>query len=450
MHPPRSALVALALLLACNRDGEAEPAATPAPAPTNPVDAALAVPRPTDAAPARLGRPEDSAAEAPIWARGGYAPLLVDDDADAMWKATSDEPSADPIDRELLACELDRGPGDERHDWYSHVRVALADDLEISGSLRGRTRRLHFGIPLVSLAPGQTLTIEIGDAAHELPFRGRPLRASDSGVALECRVVPAAARDEAVLDVLWKTDRKLASLSATSVDDLGEAEEVERAVRKAEETLTAAAALVGWDDPRVRKRRERAREVEARGVGKVVVELADVRAEDVGGWVRIGPKFSARVDDMKCELPVDEGEGVPDPAYACEITLTVQNGDRDPFELGGARGTSLYFGPLRMSALDATGRDSELEVSVDAGKVAADSAGQIRITATPAWVRDETSRPPTIPVRLQWNGKRRSGRLFRRMSGNADKPKISSLPRPPACTGASPPQACGPVVPAGR
>lgn len=453
--------------------GESAPESAPAKAAVhdNPVQAAAAVPRPTDVGPARLGRPVDSAKAAPIWALDGYAPLLVGDEAEAMWKATAATPAPGSIDRELLACEVDRAEASGRHPRATHVRVTFGGDPDphalggfgrrrdgdddpprASGDVTGRTRKVHFAIPLVSLNPADQLQLSIGDEELRIPFAGVPIVHLASTLGVQCRVVPAAARDEAVLDALWKTDRKLASLSATAVEDLGGARDIERAMRKAEQTLVPVAAMVGWDDARVRKRLDRVREVETKATGQLVVQLADVEAASAGGWVRIGPKFSARVDAMACEFGSPDDGHVP--AYACEITMTIQNGFHDAMDLTDQSGSWLRLQDIELAAHDAAGREIILAVHTDPAVIDADSAGQLTVTARPAYRSHGTS--ATIPVRLAWGSTKRSARRMRRIfggvggrGGRATRTGTSILPRPSACRGASPPEPCGPAPPSG-
>jgi hypothetical protein len=439
-------LLAVALTHACGDSAETDAKDEAASRPS-PVDAALAVPRPQDPAPSRLGDPVASAAAAPSWAAGDYAPMLQGEVAEALWAATDATASAAAIDRELVVCQADEGPGDAAPSPFRRVSVRWGEDHELDATLERGRRRAYFGVPLLSLTSGAVLqmTLTGSDDARELStsFARTPLKLRTGALSVECRVVPAKARDEAVLDALWKTDKKLAALAVTSTEDLGDGTSIERAGTLAERTLSDAAALVGWDDPRVVRRRTRIREIQASAGHALAAERAEDVLQPVGEWVRLGTSFSARVDEMTCEFDAGAEAPADAPPYTCRITVSIQNGEDEAMDLRGWRHDELRLGEVTLQAQDGVGRGCQLSVDDEAAPIAANSAGTVRLTITPPY--SATDADPglraTVPVRLEWSRRRRA-KIARRLAGR-DKTRRSALPRPEACNGPAPPPACG-------
>ncbi len=117
--------------------------------------------------------------------------------------------------------------------------------------------------PRCDLGPGAVVHLRVLDrdvtfddqvAAVDLPFTGGlPLRYAARGLVAECRRVEAEDIDRALGPLLEASDRELkGALGALApADDLASGRPLARRLDAPRRALAEAAALVGWDDPRI-------------------------------------------------------------------------------------------------------------------------------------------------------------------------------------------------------
>jgi hypothetical protein len=453
-----------ALILACGSD-DAGPRATPAALPgPSAVDIVAAVPRPDDAEVLRLGTPASSREAVPSFASGafGYAPQARPEVARALFEAASAEPRQGALfDRDLAACRVAREEaqgGLRRRDRRAarlDVTLSWGDAREsVSSPHPAGTAGTFFVVPLLALARGDAWSASVrsdGDV-HELAgvFDGAiPWRARADDLELECRRVDPAARAEAVRDALWGLDRKLTLLSLTSPTQPESLREIERFLDPIAESAEPVAALVGWDDPRLRRRFDRRAELEARLLAALVRTRAEslARAAEPGTWIgvgRMGRRLEAKVDAMTCEAtePAPDGELEAHRAWHCEATLSIDNGARGDRSLDVA-GDRLLVGGASLSFVDRFGRAARVGWPDDRAPSSIDRADVVtfRVRLEPAMdhaqLQDAPS--PELPVAFELTSERRRHRVL----APAERPrKIGRLPRPSVCEGPRPPAIC--------
>jgi len=365
------------------------PAAAPAPAEPPP--------------PERLGKPLTSLAAAPAWWQGpqaldlgqarAYAPESPD--AGALYQAASAgsaEPG--PLDGGALACDLDLG--ERRFDElvpFASEESTLGDIAALAGVSPDRRKapalvvgtygpedrnQVVLLLPLARLQVGDTLWIRLVDMDVSLHDDVETLRVRYDGklpLALAgrlakgtCRLVTRPALEVALARRLGYLDQALEKLAAGARPDFldGVVTGVEGFLSDARESALGAAALVGWDDPRVLRRVLRLGELEAGAARAYAQAFEALRASAAGPAWAAAPagRLEVRVDGLRCgrrQLGLARAlVAFPEmlPADACALYLSLRNTGAEPLEFG-----IHAVGPLRdLTLVSARGRSRPVSV----------------------------------------------------------------------------------------
>lgn len=222
----------------------------------------LTVPAPTEHA----GTMATSRAARPAWAKGEDERSAVR----GMREAAPDRAGT------WLQCEL-FAPVDKRGSSASTLRLALGDDkTALAGSDRPLGRFLSRPdvavFPLLDVPPGGSLSL-IAGAAGGAVFERIKLTRGPSGLIVAdntaratCLLADRAGVEAAFVGAWTEITDALDALAEAPVTVLPEEDDLGRAVRTKglHAPVSRAAALVGWDDPRVRALLERLAREDAR------------------------------------------------------------------------------------------------------------------------------------------------------------------------------------------
>ena len=360
------ALVSASLLLRVHRSTSAEaPAATTsASASASPgaqaTQASVPVPAlpddPDDAEPmpATPGTPRSSERARPAWARDtSYAPQL-DDALDVFLAAT---PLRGDVARGLLVCRIQS---------FNKMDTFAGDDLRVSVVFPGAPGRSANGpedanlafvsAPLAKLTHGDTVRFEVWDRDvfdDELITRTQtkydvgPLVLADTGASIECRVLEGDALDKQAKLHGERADKGARALSAHKLDGhrpmwgWPESE-----VHGAQGKTADVAALVGWDDPRTKKRID--------GLAVAVASLEAQRGR-LFGELHAGAKVDADVRGLHAHLeelacgPRKAAVGAHAATSPCVARVSLRNDSADVVMF------TPYAGPQAYVATAATG-----------------------------------------------------------------------------------------------
>lgn len=360
--------------------------------------AAPAAPEPR---PEHLGTPATSAKAAPAWfetpdrhlARGQIAYAPQSDDVLALLKAAPEQAAqVGPLRDVALACDLD--VGDRNFDGlapFASESTLAADLCMVAGVVSGKEApRLvsvtvgsddsNFGsflLPLVSLDPGAALSIRLVDIdvtfddpieTVRVPYKGTlPLKFKGRVAEGECRLVTRDALEAAAGKHLVEADAALAKAAASGTADplASDPVGVDEALARPRGALTAAAALLGWDDPRVAARLAREAEVARALEASWAAAFDEARKGALGReWAPVaGGALQVRVTAVRCGPGLKAYAGINAfppfrEADACAANLAVRNTGDQQIETRFAN-----IGPLeRMVVLDRRGASHPVEV----------------------------------------------------------------------------------------
>ncbi len=270
--------------------------------PAKPASAPEPAKPPAEPAPAQLGSPAASKAAAPGWwmrwprikQRPEYAPQPHS--PGELFDAADEKPGQlESIADALLACRLEAGKFFEKKGVQLIEPGAFAEaDLLAAAAVkpassapglvttaRGKedTNRMFFTVPLAKMARGDALVINVFDrdvmtvkAIEQLTlaFDGAtPIRARGERAAAECRVLPRPWLEAQLAEKLKKLDAELETYDDRYHPHLpgrGLTHEIGPAAHGdfLRGRIDQAAALVGWDDPRINKRVKRLQAIVAR------------------------------------------------------------------------------------------------------------------------------------------------------------------------------------------
>jgi hypothetical protein len=212
--------------------------------------------------PAAPGTPRSSERARPAWAKdASYAPQL----GDALDVFVAAAPMRGDVARGLIVCRVQS---------FNKMDTFAGDDLRVSvvfPDTPGRTANgpedanLAFvSAPLAQLTHGDTVRFEVWDrdvfddeliTRTSTKYDAGPLLLADTGASIECRVLEGAALDRQAKLHGERADKTARALAAHKLDgrrpmwgwpagDVG----------GAQSAASDVAALVGWDDPRTKKR----------------------------------------------------------------------------------------------------------------------------------------------------------------------------------------------------
>lgn len=342
--------------------------ATPATATAPPRHAPTLPPAEPDAAPTRLGTPDESMAARPWWGLDGYAPQIprpgdlvftlgADDgprSVDAalraratsatFWHAAETTPrEVGAMAGEMFACGIAVTYSERKLApmFVFPIPVPLAEERTTAADLRAT---LGFGAfvapaeprrpsaagdaraivvdgpedsntmlllaPIVTLSPGDPVSVQLvdrgvfGTDATFPTLRGRwegrlPLVLSAPRARAECRRVPRAFVDGELALALGAVDETLLRLDTTTTGGFDtHLPSTELAAR-----IRYAAALVGWSDPRVRRRLERAALLARRVLDEIRADVERIARElpPPGAFVDVAPgAFALRIEGFAC------------------------------------------------------------------------------------------------------------------------------------------------------
>ncbi len=258
-----------------------------------------------------------------------YAPACLK--AEALFDAASSAPAkVGPLSSQALACQLDLGKRRlDEHVPFAPLDVVYGDlsaTIGVGPDRRRKPGRVALGrgpedgnkvtvlVPRVDLSPGQVIWIRIVDrdvqfddlvAVLKVPYEGSlPLAIDTPAVKGSCRLVPPEAVEAAVTDALVRADERLeitrtkartevASSNGKGVDDW---------LQPLRERLGQAAALVGWNDPRVVERVQAADALAAGLTSAFAQRFAAALAGAVGRqWTRLADdQLELRVERVVC------------------------------------------------------------------------------------------------------------------------------------------------------
>lgn len=320
-------------------------------------------PPPSDLAASTLGSPTGSSASRPAWAsQRSYAPVLAAPDVAALFHAAEATPRLrDEIAGSLLACRIDVR-FEEIKNWSLRPRRWAAADLALwigfgAGAANdasalavmgpNQSNAAFFAVPAARLVRGDVLDVLVNDRDRlfatdfvdrvGLVFTGTtPLRSSGPITTLECRVVDEAAIAPLLLERAWAADDLLHAWQHGEPDVRGGIEAC-GAPSELVPRLSELAAVLAWDDARVRSRVERAAAVEH--------EVLDVCSTRFARWVTSldrpgvpaslpGTRLGVRVRGRDCSSAVASAAG------GCIVTLELTHRGREPFVL--AAGAELH------------------------------------------------------------------------------------------------------------
>jgi hypothetical protein len=375
--------LALLVLASCGWIG-AQPSAPPSP-PLATAPARVA-PAPTDPEPIERGSPAGSRAARPAWhlADRGYAPVVDASTAEMLFAAgTAETQSRATLDGELLACRVDvqfqeiKSWSLRPHKWAAADLLvaygfgeggALGDDALVTFGTN-QTNHTHFVIPAARMTTGDVVDVLLNDRDRilgrdyidrvALGFAGStPLVSSGPISAIVCRVVAPAALQPFVHERLWNVDDALA-IWQRAEPDIRSGTSTCAAPDTVKTSIAGLAAVVAWDDPRVRARIDRAAATEA--------AVAQACADRFGAFVRgldapgapatlAGTDIGVRVIEASCdptriarlEATAGRAQGA-----VCMFALELTNRADAPFEIPGADRVHAQW---EVIAFDARGR----------------------------------------------------------------------------------------------
>ncbi|MEJ7729941.1 MAG: hypothetical protein WKG00_12050 [Polyangiaceae bacterium] len=215
---------------------------------------------------------------------------------------------------------------------------AERNDLVLSVDGPENSNWMAMTLPLAALKPGDPVTVELidrgvfTDDAVFPTLRGRydgtlPMVLSAPGARAECRLVPSAVVDSHLALALRASDETIAWMDTTMTGHLGE----RVAVSELTARLTYAAALVGWSDPRVVRRIDRAAlllrriHAETRAEGEAKVKALPPPST----FVDVAPGgFALRVDELVCGAGAAReasGYNVSASSLGCVLRVSVKN-----------------------------------------------------------------------------------------------------------------------------
>jgi hypothetical protein len=317
-------------------------------------------PEPDDAPeplPEKPGTPRSSERARPSWAKdGAYAPQL----GDALDAFVAAAPLRGNVSRGFVICRVQS---------FNKMDTFAGDDLRVHltfGDGSGTPARAANGpedanlafvsAPLASITHGDTLHFEVWDrdvfddeliTRTQTRYDAGPLVLADTGASIECRVLEGDGLDRQAKVYGERADRAARALATTKLDrhrpmwgwPAGE-------VTKVQSRTADVAALVGWDDPRTKKRVAGAAEAEAQLVARRESFFGELHAvaktdADVHG-------LHAHLEELACG-PRKAAVGAHAATSPCVARVTLRNDTADVVVL------SPYSGPYPYVATAATG-----------------------------------------------------------------------------------------------
>lgn len=360
---------------------------TPPPPPPAVVVVPRIAPAPTDVESTGRGSPAGSLAQRPPWRNAdlGYAPTMSESDAAPLFAAGTTQAEDRPsLAGDLLACRIDV-KFEEIKSWSLRPHKWAAADLLIaigfgpSGATEpgrivtsgtNQSNHAHFVVPAARLAANEVVDIIVNDRDRllgrdfidriPLLFAGStPLLATGAVSAVVCRVVDTAALGPFVHTRLWDVDDAFAQWRVGK-PDIGSGTATCAAPAAVTDALAHLAAMLGWDDPRVVARLDRAASTEV----AVMQACAERYAAFVGGLESVGvpatlagTDIGVRVLDGSCgaaamaRLEATSGRSA---GSTCMFALEITNRASVPLMLPtGAR----LHAEWEVGAFDARGRE---------------------------------------------------------------------------------------------
>ncbi|MCB9718154.1 MAG: hypothetical protein H6712_30170 [Myxococcales bacterium] len=418
-HPPSdpSGVVESPRASESSQPESSRPAGSPESALWEPPPAELdPVPRPE-----ALGTPASSNAARPSWApRVAYAPQV------ANKPALLELATATTAEQVLLICRVEASISGvdsySRAEPYLRLRLPGRGRPEVSNRDRGRGELVS--APVVSLTKGERLEASLAekDLFSDDPL-GRvsgtyggslPLTFGGRLMTVECRGVPREVVERELEPALRRIDERLARMITNDPPrldtvDFGMGPEGPSGTANVQAGLEDAAALVGWDDPRVQARRARLEEVEAAFTRGIATQVERAKAVVVEGppW-ELG-RGALRIEGLRlaCGRELARAHRGLSLAYDCALLGEVT--DASTTTVAVLEGASGGLGPLqRLRVADLEGRRARLAAVaiLDASvprAVAPDTvlpAGETRrITlALEALAQGPTPRPPLLLI----------------------------------------------------
>ena len=318
--------------------------------------------------PEHLGTPAKSAAALPAWQprplrqlSPGEVPYAPEsENAGGLYAKASTTPTkVGPLRDAALACSVDFG---ERHfdDLipFASPEMVKGDICAVAGIPVGKGPLRHvtvafgpddantatFLIPLASLDIGQPVVVRLIDIDLQfddsidtlrVPYRGTlPLSLATRGMKGECRHVAREALEAALPPYLAKADAALEKALKDFHPSLTEHNpaSVDAALTGPQGPLAQAAALVGWDDPRVAARVSRIAELDqafAVEWGKVFDAALEKSASK--DWTAVADgQLEVRVAAVRCGKDLSAYRAMTNlpserPADACALNVGLRN-----------------------------------------------------------------------------------------------------------------------------
>lgn len=325
--------------------------------------------------PEHLGSPAKSSAALPAWQPRPLRQLLpgqvpyapASEDAEGLYDQADPKPAkTGPLRDAALACTVDLG--ERRFDDllpFANPSMVYGDLCAVAGPVPPggpvRDVTVHFGaddantvtflVPLVSLDPGQAVSVRLldidlqfDDAVDTLKatYRGTlPLSLATRGVKGDCRLVTREALEALLPPHLEATDAALAKARnafRASLDDRRPMS-VDGTLLAPQRSLAGAAALVGWDDPRVAARVALIADLD-RELTAQWAEVFEAARKKASGrdWATVaGGQLEVRFAGLRCgrELSAYAGMNLPGlrAKDACALHVGVRNRTDRPLAL---------------------------------------------------------------------------------------------------------------------
>lgn len=244
--------------------------------PSAPAGAAAPAPDPDpDREPSEPGTPQASLRARPSWARlevlspharkpSQYAPQPTK----PLEVFLAAAPLSGDVARGFVICRFqsfnkaDTFAGDDLH-----ARVTLGKTPEVAADGPEDGNLAFVSAPLATLKKGDAVRFETYDrdvfglspiTASTVTYGGQGLATADHGAAVECRVLAGESLSGALASRLSAADMAVTKITRRALDGSGPDWGWPHAeLLDAQRSTGDAAALVGWDDPRTRKRVER-------------------------------------------------------------------------------------------------------------------------------------------------------------------------------------------------
>ena len=334
-----------------------------------------------DPGPVELGTPKSSLRARPAW--GKVDSITPHADATIEYAPQLSAPLEvflaaaalrGDVERGLLICrvqsfnKMDTFAGDDLH-----ARATFGDTPEVANDGPEDGNLAFVSAPLATLKRGDTARFVVFDrdvfemeliTRASAKYGGGPLAMTDAGAAIECRVLEGASLDKQTARYAEAADDANKKLSRHSLD--GHAPEwgwPRLEIIGAQRRVADVAGLVGWDDPRTKKR------IDGNAAAVAAVEAQRARVFD-DLHASAGPEadlhgLHAKVEEIVCGAP----------RSPCAARVTLRNDASAPIPLGHYGGASPYL------AMPGTGPVDGRFEGIDKGEIAPKETLEVRISA---------------------------------------------------------------------